>query len=31
MEMCNILPLALSGIAQTWFFNLRKGSIRSWE
>lgn len=29
--MCNLVPLSLSGIAETWFVNLRRRSIRSWE
>ena len=28
--MCNLFPLALSGMAQTWFYNQRSNSIKSW-
>jgi hypothetical protein len=29
-EMCNLFPLALSGMAQSWFYNQLSNSINSW-
>lgn len=30
-EMCSLFPLALTGMAQTCFYNLQKNSVHSWE